>query len=124
VRWGLKETDGLRETLTIRASIRTRIGILAVIVHLLLFSAGALADSTTDIYKRKCAACHGASGAGDTMLGKNLKVRSLRSSEVQKLSDDELFNIISKGRYKMPAFDRKLSKDQIHDLVRHIRSLH
>lgn len=95
-----------------------------MIVHLWLFSAGALAESTADIYKRKCAACHGASGAGDTMLGKNLKVRSLRSSEVQKLSDDELFNIISKGRYKMPAFDRKLSKEQIHDLVRHIRSLH
>ena len=95
-----------------------------MIVHLWLFSAGALAESTADIYKRKCAACHGASGAGDTMLGKNLKIRSLRSSEVQKLSDDELFNIISKGRYKMPAFDRKLSKDQIHDLVRHIHSLH
>ena len=57
------------------------------------------------------------------MLGKNLKIRSLRSPEVQKQSDEELFNIISKGRYKMPAFDRKLSKEQIRELVRHIRSL-
>lgn len=56
------------------------------------------------------------------MIGKNQKIRSLRSAEVQKQSDDELFNIISKGRYKMPAFDRKLSKGEMHDLVRHIRS--
>ena len=57
------------------------------------------------------------------MIGKNQKIRSLRSADVQKQSDDELYNIISKGRYKMPAFDRKLSKNEIHDLVRHIRAL-
>jgi mono/diheme cytochrome c family protein len=96
---------------------------LALILLLSLVSAVALADTTADTYKRKCAACHGASGEGDTMLGKNLKIRSLRSPDVQKKSDEELFNIISKGRYKMPAFDHKLSKEQIHDLVRHIRSL-
>ena len=57
------------------------------------------------------------------MIGKNLKIRSLRSPEVQKRSDEELFSIIAKGRNKMPAFDRKLSREQIHDLVRHIRAL-
>ena len=96
---------------------------LALILLVSLVSAGALADSTAETYKRKCAACHGATGDGDTMLGKNLKIRSLRSPDVQKKSDEELFNIISKGRYKMPAFDHKLSKEQIHDLVRHIRAL-
>jgi mono/diheme cytochrome c family protein len=96
---------------------------LALILLLSLVSTGALADTTSETYKRKCAACHGASGNGDTMLGKNLEIRSLRSPDVQKKSDEELFNIISKGRYKMPAFDHKLSKEQIHDLVRHIRAL-
>ena len=96
---------------------------MALILLVSLVSAGALADSTAETYKRKCAACHGATGDGDTMLGKNLKIRSLRSPDVQKKSDEELFNIISKGRYKMPAFDRNLSKEQVHDLVRHIRSL-
>jgi mono/diheme cytochrome c family protein len=38
-------------------------------------------------------------------------------------SDAELINIISKGRNKMPRFDDKLSKDQIHALVGYIRSL-
>ena len=89
----------------------------------LMFSAYVLADSGADIYKTKCSACHGRNGAGDTMLGKNLKLRPLGSDDVQERSDDELFTIISKGKNRMPPFDRKLSKDQIHDVVKYIRSL-
>jgi mono/diheme cytochrome c family protein len=89
----------------------------------LLSSCSALAENGAEIYKKKCAACHGATGAGDTMIGKNLKIPSLRSSEAQERSDEELFHIIAKGRNRMPAFDRKLSREQIHDVVRYIRSL-
>jgi mono/diheme cytochrome c family protein len=96
---------------------------LAVIVLALMFSTYALADSGADTYKTRCSACHGKNGAGDTMLGKNLKLRPLGSDDVQKRSDDELFIIISKGKNRMPPFDRKLSKDQIRDLVKYIRSL-
>jgi cytochrome c5 len=95
---------------------------LAVILAV-LFSTYTLADSGADTYKTKCSACHGKNGAGDSMLGKNLKLRSLGSDEVQKRSDDELFTIISKGKNRMPPFDRKLSKDQIRDLVKYVRSL-
>jgi mono/diheme cytochrome c family protein len=96
---------------------------LAVIAASLLFCNPAFADMVPDAYKSRCAACHGAHGTGDTMIGNNLKIRNLASDEVQKQSDDELFNIISKGRNRMPAFDRKLSPDQIRELVKHIRSL-
>ena len=96
---------------------------LAVILLALMFSIYAFADGGADIYKTKCSACHGKNGAGDTMLGKNLKLRPLGSDDVQKQSDDELFTIISKGKKRMPPFDRKLSKDQIHDLVKYVRSL-
>src|SRR3981189_3294711 len=95
----------------------------AKILLALFFSTYVFAASGVDISKTKCSACHGKNGAGDTMLGKNLKLRPLSSDDVQKQSDDELFAIISKGRKRMPPFDRKLSKDQIHDLVRYIRSL-
>jgi cytochrome c553 len=97
----------------------------AVIVLALLLSPCAFAQSAPDIYKAHCSACHGVNGAGDTMLGKNLKLRPLGSAEVQKQSDEELASIISKGksRNRMPAFERKLSKDQIATLVRYIRSL-
>jgi mono/diheme cytochrome c family protein len=95
----------------------------ALIALAMLLSTYTLADSGADAYKTKCSACHGANGAGDTMLGKNLKLRSLASAEVQKQSDDELAIIISKGKDKMPPYDRKLSKDQIGDVVKYIRSL-
>ena len=95
----------------------------AVILLSLPFSTYTFADSGADVYKTKCSACHGKNGAGDSMLGKNLKLRPLASDEVQERSDDELFVIISKGKNRMPPFDRKLSKDQIRDLVKYIRLL-
>jgi mono/diheme cytochrome c family protein len=96
---------------------------LAAIALALLLSALALAQSAPDIYKAHCSACHGAHGKGDTMLGENLKIRPLASDEVQKQSDAELFIIIGKGKNRMPSFERKLSKDQIGNLVKYIRSL-
>ena len=74
-----------------------------IILLALIFSTYTFADTGAEIYKPRCAACHGVNGAGDTMLGKNMKLRSLASDEVQKESDDELAAIISKGKNKMPA---------------------
>ena len=89
----------------------------------LLFSTYTFADNGADVYKARCSACHGSNGAGETMLGKNLKLRSLTSDAVQKQSDNELATIISRGKNKMPPFDHKLSKDQIGDVVKYVRSL-
>jgi|HubBroStandDraft_4_1064222.scaffolds.fasta_scaffold31737_4 mono/diheme cytochrome c family protein len=96
---------------------------LAVRLLALLFSTYAFAESGAVIYREHCAACHGSNGSGETMLGRNLKLRSLASAEVQQQSDDDLARIISKGKSKMPAYDRKLSRDQIDDVVKYIRSL-
>ena len=95
---------------------------LMVLAVGLVFSTYTFADGAGD-FKAKCSACHGATGAGDTTMGKNLKLADLGSADVQKLSDDELNAIITKGKGKMPAYDGKLTKDQISDLVKHIRSL-
>jgi mono/diheme cytochrome c family protein len=91
----------------------------------LFVSAYTFAETVPDTYKAHCSACHGINGVGDTMIGKNLKLRPLGSDEVQKQSDEVLTEIISKGKGKnrMPSFERKLSKDQIADLVTYIRSL-
>ena len=96
---------------------------LALILLALFLSTPAKADTAAETFKRRCAPCHAANGSGDTMIGKNLKIHSLTSDEIQKRSDDQLFTIISKGKNKMPAFDHKLSRDQIKDLIKHIRSL-
>jgi mono/diheme cytochrome c family protein len=75
------------------------------------------------LYKSKCAACHGADGKGDTPAGKKLGARDLHSPEVAKMSDTELFDITKKGKEKMPAYDKKLTDDQIKELVKYVRSL-
>jgi mono/diheme cytochrome c family protein len=75
------------------------------------------------LFKAKCAACHGPDGAATTTMGKMLKIRDLGSVDVQKQTDAELNQIITKGKNKMPAFDGKLKKEEIEQLVAYIREL-
>ncbi len=81
------------------------------------------ADTGADLFKAKCAMCHGPDGKGDTAMGKNLKVRDLGSAEVQGQSDADLNDIITNGKGKMPKYDGKLTKEQITELVKFVRSL-
>ena len=81
------------------------------------------ADATADVYKSKCATCHGADGKGDTPAGKNMKVKDLASEDVQKQSDADLAGVIEKGKKPMPAYEGKLTKDQIDGLVKWVRTL-
>jgi hypothetical protein len=118
---GLRKNSGLesRDPLGAVTPIRTSVAVIL----LALFSTYSFAETTPDTYKAHCSACHGLKGAGDTMIGKNLKLRPLGSDDVQTESNEELANIISKGKNRMPSFERKLSKEQIADLVKYIRSL-
>ena len=75
------------------------------------------------IYKSKCAMCHGPDGAGQTPMGKNMKLRDLRSAEVQKQTDAELVKWIADGKGKMPAYKGKLTPAEIDALVAFIRTL-
>jgi cytochrome c6 len=75
------------------------------------------------LFKTKCAMCHGADGKGETPMGKKLNIRDLGSPDVQKQTDAELTTIISKGKDKMPAFEGKLTAEQIGQVLAHIREL-
>ena len=86
----------------------------------------AAAETQSDaakIYKANCVLCHSADGSGDNATGKAMHAKDLRSDEVQKQSDAELSEAISKGKGKMPAFGAKLKPDDITKLVAYIRSL-
>ena len=80
------------------------------------------ADAAAD-YKAKCATCHGPDGKGDTAMGKTMKVKDLSSPEVQSQSDADITTIIEKGKKPMPAYEGKLTKEQIDSLVKYVRSL-
>ncbi|MGC2196585.1 MAG: c-type cytochrome [Terriglobales bacterium] len=103
-----------------KSILRASLVVLSVVFALSswTFAADAAAD-----FKAKCATCHGAEGKGDTAMGKTMKVKDLSSAEVQKQSDADLTTIIEKGKKPMPAYEGKLTKDQINDLVKYVRSL-
>ncbi|HUS19613.1 MAG TPA: cytochrome c [Terriglobales bacterium] len=75
------------------------------------------------LYKTKCAVCHGVDGKGDTAAGKKLNARDFRLPEIMKAPDAELIQITTKGKNKMPAFEKKLTDVQIKALVAYIRGL-
>jgi mono/diheme cytochrome c family protein len=56
-------------------------------------------------------------------MGKKLAIPSLSAPEVQSQTDAQLTEAIAKGKNKMPAYDGKLSKEQITSLVAYIREL-
>jgi cytochrome c6 len=81
------------------------------------------APGAAETYKAKCASCHGADGSGQTTVGKSMKVRDLRSAEVQKLTDSDLQKLIADGKGKMPGYKAKLSVADISSLVAYIRGM-
>ena len=97
----------------------------AVLTGLVAFCSGSSqAQSAGEtLFKTKCAACHGPDGKGEVPMGKKLGARNLSSAEVQAQSDAQLTEVVTKGKNKMPAYDGKLTKEQIADLVAHIREL-
>ncbi len=68
---------------------------LATAIALLALAAPALANEGADLYKARCASCHGPDGKGDVPIGKTLKVKSLVKT---KLSAVEIDKIIAEGK--------------------------
>ena len=76
-----------------------------------------------DIYKAKCALCHGAAGLADTPAGKALKAASFKDPAIIKASDDELITAVKTGKGKMPPNNGRLTDAQIAAAIAHIRTL-
>jgi mono/diheme cytochrome c family protein len=79
-------------------------------------------DSTQALYKSKCQICHGPDATG-SVPGKKLGVKDFQTPEVQKQPDSELLEVAKKGKNKMPAYDGKLTNNQLTDLIKFMRGL-
>lgn len=86
-------------------------------------AAGTAAGDGGETYKAKCVACHGADGTGNTPAGKAMKVRDLTSADVQGQTDAQLYDLIAKGKGKMPGYEKTLGADKCKELVAYVRSL-
>jgi mono/diheme cytochrome c family protein len=54
---------------------------------------------------------------------KSLKVRDLRSDEVQRQTDLELTNVIAGGKGKMPPYGKKLTTEELQAIIAFVRTL-
>jgi cytochrome c6 len=85
-------------------------------------TSSAVAQDAAATYKAKCAMCHGPDGKGSAM-GTKMGVHDFTSADVQKETDTQLTETITKGKGKMPSYDGKLKDTDIKDLVAYIRGL-
>ena len=74
-----------------------------------------------NIFRAKCAVCHGLDGAGHTPNGKKLRVPDLRSKKIQNHADDELLDIVTNGKGEMPPFGKKYSAEKLQEVVAYVR---
>jgi mono/diheme cytochrome c family protein len=79
--------------------------------------------SGADIFKAKCAMCHGADGSASTGMGKTMGLKPLSSPEVQNMSDADLTALITNGKGKMPAYKGKLSDADIAAVVKYVKTM-
>jgi len=96
---------------------------VAVIAVLFMAPTVGLADGVSD-YKSKCAACHGAKANLLPKTARLLKVDprklALTASQMNK---EEMIQITEKGKDKMPAFEKELTKDQITSIIDYVMAL-
>jgi mono/diheme cytochrome c family protein len=73
-----------------------------------------------EIYRRKCASCHGGDGAGGSR-----KLGPLSSPELQAKSDEELLAAVARGSRdgKMPAFRGRIADDELRAVVAYLRTM-
>ena len=76
-----------------------------------------------DIFKAKCAMCHGPDGSASTGMGKSMGLKPLSGPEVQKMSTADLTALITNGKGKMPAYKGKLTDAEISSVAAYVKTL-
>jgi len=83
-------------------------------------------DLGAKVYTERCVLCHGPNGKGDgpAAAGLNPKPRNhTDGSYMNSRTDDQLLEVIRNGKGAMPAWGKVLSDDEIHAVLKHVRSL-
>ena len=78
--------------------------------------------SVQDVYLDKCSVCHAKDGSGNTVKGRKVKAKDLRSDEIQKMTDPDLLKDIGQGKGKdMDGFEKELGADMVKELLTYCR---
>lgn len=99
----------------------TKLALLVLTIAVALFiliPSLSWADDGATLYKAKCAACHGADGAGKPAA----KIPSLISDEAKKMSDADMEKAVTE-KPKHAGIAKSLTPDQVKMVVSYIRSI-
>jgi cytochrome c6 len=100
-----------------------------IVTLVIAMPAALLAADAKANWDANCVQCHGASGKGDTKMGKMLNAADLTDSKKQASFTDAQAaaaikdGIKQNGKTAMKAFGGKLSDDEIKALVAYVRTL-
>ena len=85
-------------------------------------STGQLAHAKT-VFKERCSRCHGRTGDGATTIGAMLDAPDFTNPEwwTEETTDPRLINSVTNGKHGMPAFGRKITKQEIESLIAYVR---
>ena len=73
-----------------------------------------------------CAVCHGADGSGHSVMAANMPDMApppLTAPDARGRSDDELLDIVSHGKRRMPGYDWALTDVERRAVVAYVRTL-
>lgn len=78
-----------------------------------------------DLWRKNCSSCHGKDGRAKTLKAKFNHARDLTDGNWQSdVSDERIFNSISRGRGKnMPGYSKKMTEQEIESLVSFVRAM-
>lgn len=103
--------------------------VTALAVALPVYAAG---PQGREVFEKACSECHGKQGAGNQQANNfyKMQIPRLNSESVQKMSDEELKEIITKGRRKMkpplagtPSMQHNVKPELLGDVVAYVRTL-
>lgn len=76
------------------------------------------------VYSANCGRCHGADGAGHTRMAEIVEPPDMSDPAWQRgRSSSRMIGSVANGRGQMPAFKKKLSKQEIAAAVAYVRTL-
>lgn len=92
--------------------------VVALAVLFVASAASAQGAAPAEIFAKRCAACHGKEGKGDTPMAQKLGARDISAL---KASEAEIAEVIANGKGKMTSFKGKMTDEEIKSVAKFVK---
>jgi mono/diheme cytochrome c family protein len=109
--------------------MKTTLAVSLLAASLVAVTSVGFAVTPAENWDNHCAKCHGADGAGNTKIGKKLRLPDYTDPAVQAaMKDEDVFKaimdgVVENGKERMKAFKDDLTDAEITELVAYIRTM-